>query len=230
MKHYLPRISVFQIVCLLLLAFMCAPMAMAAPAFFAPAAPSGGGLLGLASLGLGGMMLRSEASDPPASGGGTEPPKLTLGQQLSAFMKDKTALQAEITKRDTKISEHEQTIAARDTRITELEGKLKAAEDENKRLKADVEDVRQALNAAETEAKELAAKEQDLGKRASAQAKQIVQSVGIAADKLPGATSDNVQAPSHQEKLEAYAKLADTDPLKAAEYYAKEIAPALAKA
>lgn len=226
MKHYLPRLSWMQLFCIAIVAFMFAPLAVAAMSS-APSALSISGsssFLALAGLGaLGTVLTPGDDAAPDGKEKAETPPALTLGQQMRAFLSDKTSMQAELVKRDTKISEHEQTIAARDARITELEGKLKAAEDANAQLQADVTEIKDALAAADKNVKELAAKDDDLGKRASEQAKLIVRGAGINADQLPGATTGNPQARTFAELSAEYGKI--EDPKAAAEFYAKNIVP-----
>ena len=160
----------------------------------------------------------SETPAPSAggSGGSQVTPSLTLGAQLKSFLKDKATLQGEIDR--TKAG-----LQAANDKVTDLEGKLRAVEAERDQLRTDMAEVKNALETAQREASDLAAKEQGIDKRASAQAKVIVQGAGIEAGKLPAATSDNMQPRTLAELQAEYGKIEDA--AKAAEFYAAHIAP-----
>ncbi|HRQ87673.1 MAG TPA: hypothetical protein PLA50_02680, partial [Bacteroidia bacterium] len=125
--------------------------------------------------------------EPEGGGGGStktdDDPKLTIGQRLSAALASKTTLQAEIAKRDAKITEHETTIATlteeRDSARTELATATARITD----LEAQAAEVETALKAAEVEAAGLKTKETTVEKKAQ----EKVASLGFSASKLPAA-------------------------------------------
>lgn len=163
----------------------------------------------------------SDTPTSPTGGAGSagqaEAP-LTLGAQLKAMLKDKTTLQSEVEKAKADLK------AATD-QVTDLKAKLQAAESERDKLKADMAEVTSALEGAQKEVKDLAAKEQNIDRRASDQAKLIVQGAGIEAGKLPAAASDNMQPRTLAELQAEYGKIEDAS--KAADFYAQHIEPLL---
>jgi len=123
--------------------------------------------------------LFNAATDAPDAGGsGDAQPKATIGQQLRAALSSKTELTAKL---DTATTSLQSVTAERDSahadlatakaRITELESQLG--------------EVTAALGDHQKEVEKLKSAEQDISKRASTQAKAIVQSVGIEASQLP---------------------------------------------
>lgn len=228
MKHYLPRLSLLQVLCIAALALMFSPVAMAAGSSATSAVVDGSGLVSLAGLAGIGMMLRAPAEEHhPEGGGGEKSPdanadeaKLTLGQRLSAALSSKQSLTGKISQLEQLTEKQKADLKAKDEELVFLRAKVA-------KLEVDAADVAKALEAAEKEAKELAGKEQDLDARASEKAKQIVRGTGIDAGSLPSATDENVQKGSYQQAMEAYGKI--DDPAKAAAYYAANIAPLIDK-
>jgi hypothetical protein len=228
------RSPLFKAACLLILAFMFAPAAIMAAPSVSGATPVLGSIGGfnpmlLGALGAGGatLVLRQSADDAGSENGGgdgdpsaanEDNPKLSVMQRLTAAMQSKTALLAKISGLEAKITEHEQTIATHAQSVADLQAKLDAANAKVSKLEADAAEVEKALNAAESEAKELRAKETDLSKRASQQAKEIAQSVGIRADQLPpSAPESSVSGSAVEDALKAFQK--ERDPEKKAELH-----------
>lgn len=204
MKHTLSsfrRSSALRILCILVLAIMCAPAAMAA----ATAAPVGlpvatGSHASSAFLaaGLGGMMLlRTAATDEGGENGGggkaeekpvdpaaaiaaIEDKTLPMSQRLSVALK---ALQGQAPAEQFTKVKAELAIAQADLKTAQAD--LTAAQARIKALETDVAAFEKSNAALESENATLKAAEQDLDKRASAQAKQIARSVGVEASKLP---------------------------------------------
>lgn len=220
------RSFALRAICLLILAAMFAPAAMAA----ASAAPVGlpaasGPHLGAAFLaaGLGGMMiLRSPAGEEGDAGGGggsqasddkpvdaaealaaVENKTLPMSERLSVAAKALRGIPPAEQFAKVKMDLH-----AADNTIILLKGTL---EDKNKQitaLQADVKQLEDANAKLEQTNKDLAAKEQDLNKRASEQAKQVVRGIGIEASKLPAATAagEKLQGPANEAELESRLK------------------------
>lgn len=241
MKHTLStfrRSSALRILCLLVLALMCAPAAMAA----ASSAPVGlpvatGSHAGSAFLaaGLGGLMLlRSPAADDGRENGGgdnkpvdpaaaiaaiedkTLPMSQRLGVALSALKGIAPAEQFAKVKTD---------LDAAQALLKTRDGELAAANKQIAALQADVTTLEESNAKLETANKELAAKEQDLDKRAKALAKEQVAALGFPASQLPPADPKINAAATDDEAMAEYAKI--TDPKAKAEYYAANIAPRL---
>lgn len=207
------RSFALRAICLLILAAMFAPAAMAA----ASAAPVGlpaasGPHLGVAFLaaGLGGMMiLRSPAGDEGDAGGGggsqaSEDKPVDAAEALAAVenktlpMSERLSVAAKALRGippAEQFAKVKMDLHAADNTIILLKGTL---EDKNKQitaLQADVKQLEEANAKLEQTNKDLAAKEQDLTKRASEQARQIVRGIGIDATKLPAAQTGD-EAPS----------------------------------
>lgn len=215
------RSFALRAICLLILAAMFAPAAMAA----ASAAPVGlptasGPHLGAAFLaaGLGGMIiLRSPAGDEGDAGGGggqqasddkpvdaaealaaVENKTLPMSERLSVAAKALRGIPPAEQFAKVKMDLH-----AADNTIILLKGTL---EDKNKQiaaLQADVKQLEDANAKLEQTNKDLAAKEQDLNKRASEQAKQIARGIGIEAKELPAAQTGDEAQPTAEDRIRA---------------------------
>lgn len=216
------RSSLLRVLCILILAVMCAPCAMAAAVTPAPTLATVGGfnpILVAGGIGLAGLGLMNAAKDDGSENGGGEPSAEDKPLDPAAAIKaieDKTlpmsqrlgvALNAlkgiapaeQFAKVKTDLEAAQAALKTRD-------GELAAANKQLEALQADVKQLEEANAKLEKENKDLVAKEQDLNKRASDQAKQIVRGVGIEASKLPAAQAGD-EAPS----VDALrSKLADT--------------------
>lgn len=203
MKHHLSafrRSTLLRIACILILAVMCAPCAMAAAVTSTPVlASTGWNPLFVAGAGIAGIGLMSAAKGDGSENGGdgkqedkpvdpaaaiaqiedkTLPMSQRLGVALSALRGIAPAEQFAQVKSD---------LEAAQTELTTAQSDLEAAKNQITALQADVTNLETANAALEKTNKELAAKEQDLNKRASQQAKQIVRGVGMEPGKLPAA-------------------------------------------
>ena len=177
------------------------------------------------------LYLLAEASDTPAAGGGdnkpvdpaaaiaaiedkTLPMSQRLGVALSALKGIPPAEQFAKVKTD---------LDAAQTLLKTRDGELAAANKQITALQADVTTLEEANAKLETTNKDLAAKEQDLEKRASLKAKQIAQSVGIDANKLPPAQTEGTQTETGSKAAyTAFAKEKNPD-LKAELYQAYKL-------
>jgi len=208
MKHHLSsfrRSPWLRVVCVLLLAMLCAPCAMAAAITPAPVLASGWNPLMVAGVGLAGLGLMSAAKgngeengggggeskqeekpmDPAAAIQAIEDRSLPMSQRLNVAL---NALRG-IAPAD-QFAKVQADLATAQTDLTKARADLDAANKQIAALQADLLAVEKEKTGLAQENKDLKAKEQDLEKRASAQAKSIVQSVGIDANKLPGAQSE----------------------------------------
>lgn len=206
MKHSLTspfgRSPWLRITCILILAVMCAPLAMAAAS--APvAAPAAKGVGGLAALALGApfLMLRNAAGDDgQENGGGSDAPvdpaaaiaaiedkTLPMSQRLGVALK---ALQGigpaeQFTKVKTDLATAQSALQARDAEIGDLKAKLKTIEDQLAAAQGDVTTLEQSNAKLEKDLADLQAKEQDLEKRADAKARERMATLGFPASRLP---------------------------------------------
>ena len=236
MKHTLStfrRSSALRILCILVLAIMCAPAAMAAatsaPVGLPIASSSHAGSAFLAAS-LGGMMLLrgpvgkegeenggggkadDRPVDPAAAIAAIEDKTLPMSQRLSVALK---ALQGQAPAEQFATVKTE--LATAQAQLKTANADLATAQARVTALEADVSSLEQSNAALEAENKTLKAAEQDLEKRASAKAKIIAQSVGIEASKLPGAKDTPPPASGSKGAYEAFAK--EKDPDKKSELY-----------
>lgn len=215
------RSFVLRAICLLILAAMFAPAAMAA----ASAAPVGlpaasGSHLGAAFLaaGLGGMIiLRSPAGEEGDGGGGgssgsqaedkvdvatalaaIEDKTLPMSQRIGVAMKALRGIPP--AEQFTKV---QADLATAQADLTQARGELEAANKQLPALQADVKQLEDANAKLEKDNADLKAKEQDLDKRASEQAKQIVRGVGVQAAKVPAAQKDDDSQPTAEDRIRA---------------------------
>lgn len=227
------RSFALRAICLLILAAMFAPAAMAA----ASAAPVGlpaasGSHLGAAFLaaGLGGMMiLRAPAGEEGEGGGGgsqaSDDKPVGVAEALAAI-EDKTLPMSQrigvAMKALRGIPPAEQfakvkaDLDAANASLITVRGELEAANNQLVALQADVKQLEEANAKLENENKDLAAKEQDLSKRASEQAKQIARGVGIQADQLPAAQTGEEAQPTAEDRIR---ELKGTKRMEAALHY-----------
>lgn len=225
MNHHLSsvrRSPWLRVACVLLLAVMFAPAAMAAASSAPvglPLASTSHGASAFLAAGVGGafLMLRSPEGGEGGGGGGSEPkaedvvdpeaalkqaedPTLTLGARFKVMVaalkgvppaKQFQQVQADLTAAQAAITE-------RDGEITRLKAELKAANDQLAARQADLDALDQEKTTLATENAQLKAADKDLNKRASEQAKNIVQSVGIDASALPGPASETAKTPEER--------------------------------
>ncbi len=234
MKHHLSsfrRSSALRILCILILAVMCAPAAMAAAVTHAaPTLATIGGFGPLAvvgGLGLAGLGLLNAAKDDGTENGGGEPQaldpavalaqvlddKLTIGQRLkvAAAALRGIAPTAQFTQVQAELVTAKEQLTAKDSEITRLQAALKTAEEKLTARNADVEALDQEKAALAKENETLKTAEQDLEKRASLKAKQIAQSVGIDANKLPAAQGEGQTETGSKAAYTAFAKEMNPD-------------------
>jgi chromosome segregation ATPase len=128
------------------------------------------------------------AADETPAGGGGQDAKLTFSQRLSALVKGKETLTAEIGTHKATIATHEAAIAghvttieARDATIAELQTKITTLEAENAEFRA-------AIEASEKEVTTLQSQEQDIDKRAEGKSKEKLAALGFPSTALPGTT------------------------------------------
>ena len=202
-KHYLPRFSWLQLACICILGLMLSPLAFAASTTAAPVAPGGGSLLGLAALGLGGMMLRAPASeeDPGGGGGGKQEQTLALPDAIKAI-EDKTlpmsqrlgvalkALQGvdptgQLATVKAELDKAKLDLSARDADLVTVRADLATANKQIAALQSDVSEADKARATAEKTAQDLQAKEQNLETRAEAKVKEKMAALGFPTSKLP---------------------------------------------
>lgn len=128
----------------------------------------------------------SAALDPAAALAQIEDKTLPMSQRIGVAVSALKGIPPaeQFTKVKAELETTKQALATRD-------GELATANKQITALQADVATFETSNAALHAENKTLKAAEQDLAKRASGQAKAIVQSVGIEATKLPAA-SDNV--------------------------------------
>lgn len=214
------RSSALRILSILVLALMCAPLAFAASVSSAMAPPTlamGGGF-GLGSLaivgGIAGLgLLMPEGEQKGGGGGGTnedekplapeaalaqmENPTLTMGQRLKVAASALRGIPPaeQFTKVQADLATAQATITAKDAEIATLNAKLKTSEETLAARVADIEALDTNNVALAKRVGELEATEKDLTKRASTQAKGIVQSIGIEASSLPAAQADTTEKP-----------------------------------
>jgi regulator of replication initiation timing len=226
------RSFALRALCILILAVMCAPAAMAA----ASAAPIGlpaasSSHLGAAFLaaGLGGMMfLRAPAGEEGGDNGGggaqsedkvdvaaalaaIEDKTLTMSQRITVAMKALRGIPPaeQFAKVKADLDTANSTLAT-------VRGELDTANQQLAALQADVKQLEEANAKLEKENKDLAAKEADLNKRASEQAKQIARGIGIQADQLPAAQTGEEAQPTAEDRIR---ELEGTKRMEAALYY-----------
>lgn len=230
------RSPLLRVACILILAVMFAPAAMAATALPSAGLPiangigmhAGSAILagGLAGAGL--LYLRAPASGEGGDEGGgegsqaKEDDKPVGAAEALAAIEDKTLPMSQrlgvAMKALRGIPPAEQfakvksDLEAAQTALKTRDGELAAANKQIAALQADVKQLEEANAKLEKDNQDLAAKEQDLGKRASNQAKQIVRGVGIEASKLPAAAEagQKLQGPANQAELESRLKEAKT--------------------
>lgn len=220
------RSTTLRIACLLILAVMCAPAAMAAAITVTPA-PTLASVSGFSPLfvaggiGLAGLGLMNAAKDDGSENGGGEPKQedkpvdpaaaiqqiedrtLPMSQRLSVAANALRGIAPaeQFTKVKADLATAHSTIQAKDTEIVDLKAKLKTAEDQLAAAQTDVSTLEQANAKLEQANKDLAAKEQDLAKRASEQAKQIVRGIGMEAGKLPAAQTGDDAQPTAEDRI-----------------------------
>ena len=215
------RSFALRAICLLILAAMFAPAAMAA----ASAAPVGlpaasGPHLGAAFLaaGLGGMMfLRSPASDDGHDNGGGEggsqaDDKVDVATALAAI-EDKTLPMSQRIGVAMKalrgippaeqFAKVQKDLEAANASLAIVRGDLEAANKQIAALQADVKQLEDANAKLEKDNADLKAKETDLDKRASEQAKQIVRGVGVQASEMPVAKTGEESQPTAEDRIRA---------------------------
>lgn len=212
MKHHLSsvrRSPWLRVACLLILALMCAPAAMAATvggtaALSLPVA-SGfmPGAMLAAGAGLGLMMLRAPEQDGGEGGGGdggetqaTDPMEaiktaqaalenktLPLSQRFAVAMNAFKGVgpTTQFAAVQAELTTTKATLAAK-------EAELKTTQDELAAARADVTTLEASNAKLETENAALQAKEQDIEKRAAAKSKEHVAALGFPAGKLPVST------------------------------------------
>jgi hypothetical protein len=231
------RSPLLKLLCLSVLAFTFAPVALlAAPAALSgsPVVASMGGfnpmMICAGAAGLGAIAyLRDRASDESEGGGGggggektptaaealaaVEDPTMTMSQRL------KVAAQAlrgvdptnQLAALQSQLQAAKDSLAAKETELAGVQAELDTTKQRVAALEGDVKTLEQS-NA------DLQAKEQDLEKRAAEKAKEQVRSVGIKAEKLPKSTDDEkVPATGAKAALEAFQ--AEKDPDKKAALY-----------
>ncbi len=228
------RSFALRAICLLILAAMFAPAAMAA----ASAAPVGlsdasGSHLGAAFLaaGLGGMMiLRSPAGEEGDAGGGcgsqaSEDKPVDAAEALAAVenktlpMSERLSVAAKALRGIPPAEQFTKVKAdldAANAQLATVRGDLEAANKQITALQADVKQVEDANAKLEQTNKDLAAKEQDLNKRASEQAKQIARGIGIDANQLPAAQTGDEAQPTAEDRIR---ELKGTQRMEAALYF-----------
>lgn len=170
-------------------------------------APSGGGGNSPA--------VTSPAADAPKLAeefAAADPAKMTIAQRISAAGGILAKGDAHISTLNTRIADHEKSIAAKDKEIAELKDKLEAAEKKVTKLEAEAKEISDAMAKIETEAKELKSKEQDLDKRAEAKSKEKLGAIGFPSSQAPAA-SDKATAGDEIADIRAAFK-AETDPAK----------------
>lgn len=237
------RSFALRAICILILAAMFAPAAMAA----ASAAPMGlpaasGSHLGAAFLAasMGGMMiLRAPAVEEGEGGGGggsqaSDDKPVGVAEALAAI-EDKTLPMSQrigvAMKALRGIPPAEQfakvkaDLDAANTQLTTVRGELEAANKQLAALQADVKQLEEANAKLEKENKDLAAKEQDLEKRTAGRVSEKMASLGFPSSNLPAPDPKLASVATYEEALAEYGKI--KDPKAAAEYYAVHIQPKL---
>lgn len=228
------RSFALRAICILILAAMFAPAAMAAASTAPVGLPAASGShLGAAFLaaGLGGMMiLRSPAGEEGDVGGGggqqasddkpvdaaealaaVENKTLPMSQRLSVAAKALRGIPpAE------QFAKVKADLDAANTQLATVRGELEAANKQIAALQADVKQLEDANAKLEQTNKDLAAKEQDLNKRASEQAKQIARGIGIEAKDLPAAQTGDEAQPTAEDRIR---ELEGTKRMEAALHY-----------
>ena len=225
MKHHLSsfrRSTALRVFCILILAVMCAPMAMAAS--ITPGMPTlavggfnplmaAGAVGGLAGLGLmaaankegqenggggPGANAEEESIDPAAAIAKIEERTLTMSQRLAVAAKALRGIPpaAQFTK-------VQDDLTTANTELTKVRGELESANKRVAALEADVTGLEQSNARLEQDKKDLEAKEQDISKRASEQAKSIARGVGIEANKLPAAQAGDETQVTAEDRIKA---------------------------
>ena len=236
MKHYVPRLSLLQVVSICILALMCAPMAIAAMSTAPAVAPGSGSLLTFASLGMGGMILRAPAEDGTEGGGAEGGKPVAIADAITA-LEDKTlpmsqrlgvAVQAlrgidptgQLATIKTELETARSNLTARDTEITDLKAQITALKSQLSAREADVKTADEARAAAEKKAADLEAKEQDLNKRAEAKSKEKLGALGIKSTELPNAQSHQPKDGGDDDKARIL-KMTGNERIAAGSYYQK---------
>lgn len=213
MKHHLSsvrRSPWLRVACLLILALMCAPAAMAATVggTAALSLPVASGVMPGAMLaagaGVGLMMLRAPEQDGGEGGGGggggdtqaTDPfaaietakaamenKTLPMSQRFSVAMKAFAGVGP-----TTQFAAVQAELTTTKATLATKEAELKTAQDELTAARADVATLEAANAKLETENAALQAKEQDIEKRAAAKSKEHVAALGFPAGQLPAST------------------------------------------
>lgn len=245
MKHTLSsfrRSSALRVLCILVLALMCAPLAMAAAV--TPAGPTlAAGGVGFSSLavvgGLAGLGLMAAAGGEGQENGGGEKKedekpidpaaalaqgmdeKLTIKQRINAMASALKGIPP--AEQFTKLSAD---LAASQAEVTRLTAELATTKATLAARVQDLDALDKEKIAIATERDDLKAKEQDLEKRADAKAKEKVSALGFpAANLVPTTEQSSALATTYAEAVEAYGKI--KDPKAAAAYYAATIVPML---
>lgn len=244
MKHTLSsfrRSSALRVLSILILALMCAPLAMAAA--FAPAAPTlalGGvgfgtfaAVGGIAGLGLlaaaggegqengGGGAADEKPLDPATALAQGMDEKLTIKQRLSAMASALKGIPP--AEQFTKVSAD---LTASQAEVTRLTAELTTTKATLAAREKDLENLDKEKITIATERDALKAKEQDIDKRADAKAREKVSALGFpAANLVPTTEQTAALATTYAEAIEAYGKI--KDPQAAAAYYAATIVPML---
>lgn len=243
MKHTLSsfrRSSALRVLSILILALMCAPLAMAAA--ITPAAPTlalGGvgfgtfaAVGGLAGLGLlaaaggegqenggGGNAADEKPLDPATALAQGMDEKLTIKQRLSAMASALKGIPP--AEQFTKVSAD---LAASQAEVARLTAELATTKATLAARVQDLENLDKEKITIATERDALKAKEQDIDKRADAKAKEKVSALGFPAANLVTPTEQtSALATTYAEAIEAYGKI--KDPQAAAAYYASTIVP-----
>ncbi len=226
MKHHLSafrRSHWLSIFCLVILAFMCAPVAvMAAPGTVGlPLANAGGWnpmLMGSIGLGVIAYGLRSKAGEEGEDNGGGEPldPKaalakvednsLTMGQRLKIAASALRGIDptGQLGAVNQKLTDVQATLSAKETELAQVQATLAGVQKELSARQADIAGLEASVVKLEAEKKDLLAKEQNLENRAEAKAKEKVASLGFDGSKLPGSQqASDKEVPQTRAELEA---------------------------
>lgn len=245
MKHHLStfrRSSFLRIFCILILAVMCAPCAMAAAV--TPAAPTlatvggFGSLAVVGGLGLAGLGLLNQAEDNGKENGGGDPKAdekpvdlkaaITQAEDKTLPLSQRFSVMLQALKGIPPAEQFTQVKAELATAKADLATANANLDNANKQITAlqtDVKTLEQSNAKLEKENKDLAAKEQDIATRAKAMAKEEVGSLGFPAAQLPNPDPKVNAAGSDDDVMAAYAKL--TDAKERAAFYAANIQPRL---
>lgn len=246
MKHTLSsfrRSSALRILCIFVLAIMCAPAAMAAAASapvgmpIATSSHAGSAFLAAA---LGGMMLlRTPADDGGKDNGGggqkaedpvdpaaaikaIEDKTLPMSQRLTVALNalKGQAPAEQFAKVSADLATAQATLKIRDGELADANARIKA-------LEADVAANEKTITELGQENKDLKAKEQDIETRAKAKSKEEMKALGFPSSKLPNPDPKLNAAGTYEEAIAEYAKI--DDPKAAAAYWNANVLPRLGK-